>query len=99
MQLLVFAWFGLNVKTTFSIFARMMTKLNVVSVWQISFSLSRSTSALALLAASIAKKKRRGGLSSQQKYVDTLVFTAFESAGVALDCRGVSAGGLKSTVD
>lgn len=98
MQLLVFAWFGLNVKTTFSILARMMSKLNMVSVWQISFSLSRSTSALALLAASIAKKKA-GGLSSQQKYVDTLVFTAFESAGVALDCRGVSAGGLKSTVD
>lgn len=98
MQLLVFAWFGLNAKTTISILARMMTKLNIVSVWQISFSLSLSTSALALLAASVAKKKG-GGLSSQQKYVDTLVFTAFESAGVALDCCGVSAGGLKSTVD
>lgn len=55
-----------------------------VSVWQISFSLSFSTSALTLLAASVAKK--RGGLSSQRKYVDKLVVTAFESAGVALDC-------------
>lgn len=99
MQLLVFAWFGLNAKTTLSILARMMTKLNIVSVWQISFSLSLSTSAFALLAASVAKKKGGGGLSSQRKYVDTLVFTAFESAGVALDCSGVSAGGLKSTVD
>lgn len=74
MQLLVFAWFGLNVKTTFSILARMMTKLNMVSVWQISFSLSRSTSALALLAASIAKKKG-GGDSPLNKNMLTRLFS------------------------
>lgn len=64
-------------------------------MWQITFFFSF------LQQLSLVSREGGGVLGgvSRRKYVDMLVFTEFESAGVALNCSRVSAGGLKSTAD